>query len=132
MANENELLEIRTRVTAYKEKIKHSAQKIISALNDPKTDISIDTEKLEILTAVANIGIISGTSKKIAGYSDSLAKAFSLIQLRVNNTEREAVKAFSQSILNQLCATPFDVQQKGKKYDITIPINLDSIFKLKV
>lgn len=130
MANENELLEIRSRVTAYKEQIKNSAQKILTALNNPKTDISINSEKLEILTAIGNIGIISGTSGNIAGYSNALAEAFSFIQSRENERENEIAKGFYQIILNQLCSTPFDVKQKGKKFEITIPsITFDSIFK---
>ena len=130
LTNESELLEIRTKVTTYKEQIKNSAQKILTALDTPNTDTSINSEKLEILTALGNIGTISGTSENIAGYSNALAEAFSFIQSRENKRENEIAKGFYQIILNQLCSTPFDVKQKGKKFEITIPsINLDSVFK---
>lgn len=114
----------------YKDQIKNSAQKILSALDNPSSEISIDAELLEIFNILGKIGTISGTSEKISGYTNALVNAFTT--LRNPMAERIPIKSFYQEYLNQLCSVSFDVKQKGKKYEITIPVKFESIFKFGV
>jgi len=127
LVNENELLEIRKEINFYKDQIKNSAQKIFTALEDSESNFSIDSEMLEIYNALGKIGTISGNTR-IASYSNSLVDLFSLVK-QFSGTKIES-KSFYHKFLSQLCSTPFEVKQKGNKFEITIPsITFDSIIK---
>ena len=125
----NNLLEIRKEINSHKDEIKNSAQKILSALDNSTDKSFIDVELLEILNALAKIGTISGDSKNIAIFiKDQLDLLKDLKQFGAG--KQEDIRLAYQWWLNQICSASFNVKQKGRKYEITIPIKINiSIFK---
>lgn len=121
MDNEKEWLEVVSEINSILDHNKESAQKIIRYCNDAKNHHLIDVEFLEILNGLSKIGTLSSNADRINNYSQALSNAIETAQLDMR------IGAYVvKHMLNQLCATGFNVEKKGKKMELKFPkININ-------
>ena len=123
MQDDAERFEIVDRVMEQKEIIKKASQEILSKINDPSAIHDVDTDVLEILTAVSCIGTITDDSKRFTDFGNdwgSLMKCALMHDLRLR-------RLLVTNVLYTICSISFIVKKQRGRYTIDLPKNVLSI-----
>jgi len=114
---DKEWYEIAREINSIKDNIKNSAKNIINSLNDPKKNIDIDSEFLEVMNGLGKIGTITNNADRVNNYSKALSDAFT----HARTDSREISKSIIIYWMNQVSSTSFTIMKKGNRFEISLP-----------
>lgn len=116
MNDEKEWLDVVHEVNLILDHNKTSAQKIIGYCNNEKNYNLIDIEFVEILNGLSKIAVLTSNADRINSYSRALSDLVELAQ-----RDMRLGQFLIKHAMNQLCSTGFNIEKRGKKWEIKFP-----------
>lgn len=117
MLNESSRLSTISEINACKDEINRASKNILSKLRNPSNKLEIDSDILDVLTAIGKIGTLSANPRDVSNWAASVSDMFIRLDKMNSATKLQGFRI----VLYQACLTAFLAKNTKGRFVLKLP-----------